>query len=256
MQYNEAYDIFSRARNKERGARLQNNTRLVQRGDCYAVRLHETDIVTIHPDGRYTLNTGGWYTVTTKDRINTYAPVRIYSMQNQWYLSTRDNYNYDKSAPLFVDGCIVDSDGRLLERDLEREAMEIKLNRGLDYLVTRYIKAFVKAIDKGAIKKPGSGDCWFCVMRDAKTGQTLGDASGDNSHILEHLRKLYLVPALLSNAIVTAGYQSPGFMWDLCVNRKDATTTRRILRGYFKRRRAALLKLLRKPFIKIFPPMS
>lgn len=59
---------------------LANNTRLILKanGDV-AVRLHNTDVVTYHPDGTATIYTGGWLTVTTKDRINAYAPVGAYS---------------------------------------------------------------------------------------------------------------------------------------------------------------------------------
>src|SRR5262249_27597834 len=58
---------------------LENNTRLIRCGDDYAVVLHSTAVVTIHQDGTYTLRTGGWRTVTTKDRINKYSPARVYS---------------------------------------------------------------------------------------------------------------------------------------------------------------------------------
>src|SRR5207249_5341140 len=56
-------------RRDERG--IANNTRLVRRAaDRLAVRLHRTDVVTFYADGRITLSTGGWETVTTRDRIN------------------------------------------------------------------------------------------------------------------------------------------------------------------------------------------
>src|SRR5436309_1200928 len=34
---------------------------------------HATEIVRLHPDGRATLNTGGWYTVNTLRRMNDYT---------------------------------------------------------------------------------------------------------------------------------------------------------------------------------------
>ena len=36
----------------------------------YTLMLHRTNIVTFHPDGSITLNTGGWDTVTTRSWIN------------------------------------------------------------------------------------------------------------------------------------------------------------------------------------------
>jgi hypothetical protein len=86
LSYQDAQTRMARAQDRGYGKRrlLQNNTYLVQRGEDYAVRLHNTDVVTIHADGTYTLNTGGWETVTTKDRINGYGPARVYSHRGVW----------------------------------------------------------------------------------------------------------------------------------------------------------------------------
>lgn len=50
-------------------------------GGVYGVRYHQTYVVKIHPDNTYTLNSGGWHTVTTRDRINEFAPARCYIEQ-------------------------------------------------------------------------------------------------------------------------------------------------------------------------------
>lgn len=71
---------------------LANNTRAEYRGsDAIAIRLHATDVVTYHRDGRIVLNSGGWRTVTTRDRINGYSPARVYSEHGVWYVSLRPN---------------------------------------------------------------------------------------------------------------------------------------------------------------------
>lgn len=58
--------------------KIANNTYARIRPDgSVAVRLHETDVVVIHPDNTATLNTGGWYTYTTRDRISQYSPVNV-----------------------------------------------------------------------------------------------------------------------------------------------------------------------------------
>lgn len=72
--------------------KLANNTYGVRKenGDI-AVRLHATDVVTWHPDETVTLNTGGWYTVTTKGRINDWAdPFSVYSVGGTWHVSVRN----------------------------------------------------------------------------------------------------------------------------------------------------------------------
>jgi hypothetical protein len=56
------------------------------------IALHGTTVVRIHPDNSATLNTGGWYTITTKDRINQYSPVRVYQRKGQWYLESGLEY--------------------------------------------------------------------------------------------------------------------------------------------------------------------
>ena len=50
-----------------------------------AVRLHSTYIVKFYENGKVTLHTGGWQTVTTKDRINEFITGRIYQKNHDWY---------------------------------------------------------------------------------------------------------------------------------------------------------------------------
>jgi len=55
--------------------RIANNTLEIQYPDgSTAYRLHNTDIVTYKPNGDIVLNTGGWNTVTTRARMNSYLP--------------------------------------------------------------------------------------------------------------------------------------------------------------------------------------
>jgi hypothetical protein len=83
--YEDAKSLFKKARFPKRGKPLQNNTRLYKRGEDYAVRLHRTDVVTYHPDGSWTVNAGGWQTVTTADRINRYSPISMRSNGGTYY---------------------------------------------------------------------------------------------------------------------------------------------------------------------------
>lgn len=86
--FKQAEQHLSKGRNRYDGRPIANNTRLIQRdADTVAYRLHNTDVVTKHRDGRVTLSSGGWRTVTTKDRLNSYAPVRVGSVKGVWYVS-------------------------------------------------------------------------------------------------------------------------------------------------------------------------
>jgi hypothetical protein len=62
-----------------------------------AIRYHDTDVVTIYSDC-VVLNTGGWFTVTTKRRMNQASKeynlgFSVWSKQGRWFV-TKDNYSY------------------------------------------------------------------------------------------------------------------------------------------------------------------
>ena len=92
---------------------IANNTRaqLVQyagEGTAVVIYLHWTAVVTLHADGRIVLNTGGWYTQTTKERINRFLPPEFYVAQEDdaWYLGRRRCNLFDEWIP-FQDGITI-----------------------------------------------------------------------------------------------------------------------------------------------------
>jgi len=56
-----------------------------------SVIFHATTIVKAHADGRIWLNSGGWRTVTTKDRLNHVLPawLRVHQTNYAWFISNR-----------------------------------------------------------------------------------------------------------------------------------------------------------------------
>lgn len=73
--------------------------------DVFAVRHHNTDILTINRNDWFTYNNGGWYSVTTKSRLNDYGPIRIYQSDFIWYVYSRDHsFEYEN-------GMIFDKEG-------------------------------------------------------------------------------------------------------------------------------------------------
>lgn len=50
------------------------------------IRLYDTDIVTFHPDGMVELDSGGWMTVTTKERMNRFSPFSVFAKRGTWYV--------------------------------------------------------------------------------------------------------------------------------------------------------------------------
>ena len=86
MNYDEAKSRFEESSREE--VKLENNTVLHKpEAYTYAIRLHDTDILTFEPSGMVTIRTGGWDTDTTKRRINKYAPVNIVQRDHDWIVT-------------------------------------------------------------------------------------------------------------------------------------------------------------------------
>ena len=79
--YNELHKLAQTRKRK-----LSNNTYLVVRDDGgYGVKLHDTEVV-IHYKDKIVLNSGGWRTVTTKERMNSFSPFCVYQKDYQWFV--------------------------------------------------------------------------------------------------------------------------------------------------------------------------
>lgn len=68
---------------KETGRRLETNVWLVVHEECFAVRLHNTEILEIYPD-KYRLYNGNWRTKLTSTKLSKYSPVNIFSLKKKW----------------------------------------------------------------------------------------------------------------------------------------------------------------------------
>jgi len=89
MNYAEAVSmVHGKTNRKER--KIGNNTYAeIGYDDSVSIRLHGTAVVRFYPNGLVKLNSGGWRTSTTKDRINKYSPVKVYQKKYEWYLQDR-----------------------------------------------------------------------------------------------------------------------------------------------------------------------
>lgn len=110
--------LNGRARRK-----IGNNTYVLEFRDYRAVRLHGTDVIVAYPNGTVKVNTGGWETRTTLDRINDWLPSGwgIYSLKSTWYWYNRTEDIGWHLAPImypFTDGDTISPDGMLnMQRD-------------------------------------------------------------------------------------------------------------------------------------------
>lgn len=61
----------------------------VDLGDMVVHYYHQTPVVA-KKDNKIWLNNGGYYTSTTKERINRYSPFKVYQRDYEWYVSVND----------------------------------------------------------------------------------------------------------------------------------------------------------------------
>jgi hypothetical protein len=202
----------------QRSRKLANNTYAERRdAETIAIRLHATDVVTYHKDGRVVLNDGGWLTVTTKERMNSFGPdyVSIGSNKGRWYVvlaprpPVTDQYRDWANPVPYADG-ITFKDGKVWSGGVDRAtvAAEDAANDRTRKDITNFVRRIKPAEVVAALDNMG-GDCLFCQLRD-KQGRPMGDDLGD--HLREHMAEHYVVGSMIVNAVKERGYRDPSYI--------------------------------------------
>jgi|GEM_PF-1947449 len=195
--FSKAVKYLSEGRDKDNRP-LGNNTRLVRLNDnAIAVRLHSTNVVTYHSDGKIVLDSGGWRTATTKNRMNAHLPTlwSIVQRNKVWYL-----HHGETNCWVYDDGLTIHT-GREFRVTGAASMEDVERIKKLKKMILDYAKKFSKAVANGEVGDVSNGDCWSCLFRTADTDETLGDASGNHEHLISHMETDYFVPALLYNAM-------------------------------------------------------
>lgn len=214
--YERAATLLQRGRPKGRRKKLSGRATYLRLlpDKAIAVTLYRTDVVRLYPDGRVVLNTGGWRTVTTKDRMNRFLPEgwSVWSDRSVWYLGCGP-WTENPEKYTFADGITIDAEGNVSGQ----AAASPKELQALNRLCGRYAKKFVDALFSGEVPAPGAGDCWHCHLQTGD-GQSLGESLDSPDHILSHLDQDYFVPSLAMNAvkrfpISDAARQDLGHLW-------------------------------------------
>lgn len=215
--------------------KIGHNTYLQRAGDDIEAIYHSTAVVTYHPNNTMTCKTGGWQTVTTKDRLNQLTPLRIGSTKGIWYANSER----------FFDGIICDTSGQVLNPLPKADADATDAyNKAMRKQIKTYIDGYLQALIVEGLPMPSNGDCWYC----------LGMLESDD-HLLDHMEESYFVPMLAVNAMREAGYQDTGISIFLDMHSDDrmggrstqhgtrvhTDIVRRSLRKYMQKR------LLKKP---------
>lgn len=121
--YQELDSLLGRRESRKIG----NNTYAERLGpDAIGIRLHRTHVVILSPV-RVVLNSGGWHTNTTKDRINTFLPGgwHVEQEKGRWYIRLDVCTNGEGRCRLvydhFYDGLTIDlslgQHGEVIDRE-------------------------------------------------------------------------------------------------------------------------------------------
>lgn len=188
------------------------------------IRLHEIDILTFDPDGTITFDSGGWKTVTTKDRMNAFQnQVHIMQHNSIWYVQVPDSgWNLEGATPYF-DGMKIKT--HKITNRLDGDPI------GETKKLIKKINAYCKEIrDMRVLPEPSNKDCWYCLFKT----QDGKPAFSGKEHLINHLDEKYVHGSLIRNALMSAGYKDPGFIFQYaqCTNNRDSIT--RAVKQYFK----------------------
>lgn len=155
------------------------------------IRLHQTDIITFGKDF-IILNSGGWKTPTTKNRINSFQSICIISQEKSiWTVKTTTG-----EESLFYDGLKIKNNGHIV-RPIKDDKKTARL--------LKQINAYCKKLSKlKTLPEPHGGDCFYCQMRDQENKPV-----DDTRHLLSHLKEKYVMGSLIFNALEAAGYTFP-----------------------------------------------
>ncbi len=195
--YKSAKAFLEKGRDKtSRPVAWKTRLNLHDNGDI-TLRYHKTDVVTYHPDGSISLDSGGWKTQTTKRRINDYTDMRIFPDKGVWYVckdATNWHWKAGEGDLVFQDEMRVFQDWKVQYLYKPPDAKEIvKLRKS----ISKYARNFAENLP--GLGLPDSGDCWFCYM------QFDGEETTNTSHLLSHIEDGYFVPSLAFRAMKEAG---------------------------------------------------
>lgn len=215
-------ELLTRNGKKIASRKIANNTYAIRHDGVIAIRFHETEIVRYTSNSMVSLNSGGWLTMATKERINRFTPtaIQVFSQSGRWYVTTRMRLDsvtapdFESFVP-FADGILFDpfasirgwrttnhlQPAEVAREDAHNRAIEKLLDkylRGLDEDTHRLISAHQGRfrIATGELDEDGAKlyrqvvpheNCAMCVRTDV--GTLVGDKFEDVQHLIEHLQE-------------------------------------------------------------------
>lgn len=201
------WDDFHDAERFLEGARngydrpIANNTRIHRVGeDCIGIHLHSTDVIRLLRDGSTELNSGGWRTVTTANRIGRgrfqvgaggipwlYGWLAFDRSRGYWF-DTPDERKYIFSDHMVFDanGCCISNNETLADAKREHKA-EVREMRSRVAKLQFFTRIATDILEREGMRADPT-DCTACF-------------AGNGGHIAEHVLDREVPAALIFNAL-------------------------------------------------------
>ena len=207
-----------------------NTIEYIQSDGSKVIRLHNTDILKFRHDGTIEYNTGGWFTPTTKRRINEFqSRINVYQEKSVWYFNLNAEGGWRKRFDFF-DGMIIDLDGKIV--NAEKGKTEHDEKRRILKKIHAYIKG-LRELESLPSPDESGGDCFYCQFT-TDDQKSLGDATSNHSHLENHLDEGYYMYSLIMNALIDSGRTGHGAAIMYSMDIRDLIC--RAVSDYFKRR--------------------
>jgi len=225
---------------------IANNTRIIQIDDgTIGIKLHDTFVVKYHENSHLDcincgdliqLDTGGWKTVTTRDRMNRFCPLNVWTERGVMYISAfnwheihnNKNQGIESKVYHFQDRMFfkpndgefyIKKEGQLVKLKPYSKKDEQKKRKQLNQIDT-FIRNYLNKLTSGKMDTPGNGDCLYCQFElNPDHGIELGTLTKDgyqpgvfdnSSHLISHMKEKYYVPSIVWNAIRSECYDPDG----------------------------------------------
>lgn len=176
------------------------------------IRLHETDILFFDPKGKITINTGGYNTKTTRERLNTYLPreFRVFTERGRIHLRT------PWQTIKFGETVTIDPKRHKITGDIVTDEKAKKVEKE----ISAYLAKFKKTGIAKLIENSG-GDPWVLPNKFGKI---------DDYIIKDWIKTKYVHMRLVILALEFAGIRDPALYIRLTRGEWDAMMTRRVRR--------------------------
>ena len=220
------------------------NTRVEQLDDgTIGIKLHQTYIIKyysnilsgiqMHGGDTIQLNSGGWNTKLTRERIDQFCPLNVWTERFVMYVSKFNWYqihlNKEKGIKSkvyhFRDRMWFNPDGKVWVKENSEPVQlkpynkkdETKKRKQLKQIDT-FIKNYLDKLLSGKMNQPGVGDCFICQFEAGSEQIEMGTLTKkeyqpgvvDSNHLISHMKEKYYVPSLIWSVIRSEYYDSEG----------------------------------------------